>query len=332
MRDTLADITIIGAGPVGLFGAFYAGLRGMSVVIVDSLFEAGGQLTALYPEKYIYDMPGFPEILAKDLAVHLINQANRFQPRYKLGEQCLSLEKQEDVWKITTDKSSFETKTIVICAGLGSFSPTKLGIQREEEFLGKGLMYGVQDKTLLTGKRVLVVGGGDSAIDWALNLVEVAESVTLVHRRDGFRAHEESVQSLEKKGVQVRTWEVVTELHGQGVLEAVTTHNKQTNENHLIPCDAITINIGFKSDLGPIRKWGLCLEKNKISVNSKMQTNLPGVFAAGDVCTHEAKIDLIATGVGEVCTAVNFAKVFIDPNAKVFPGHSSDMQIPAMPQ
>ena len=323
-------MTIVGAGPVGLFGAFYAGLRGMSVRIIDSLAEPGGQLAALYPEKMIYDMPGFPEVVASKLAEDLFRQASRFSPEIFLGRRCETLERNSGHWVMTAGAELFSTKTVIICAGVGAFSPTKLDVDREDEFEGNGLTYGVRDKESLRGKKVAIIGGGDSALDWALGLESIAEDVLLIHRRDGFRAHEDSVRRLNASTVNQRLWEVVVGLEGDECLNVVTTENKQTQEIHKYDVDALVVNIGFKTNLGPLKSWGLDVDKNKIVVDACMRTNLEGVFAAGDVVTHDAKLDLIATGVGEVCTAVNFAKVFIDPDAKAFPGHSSDMTLPSL--
>jgi thioredoxin reductase (NADPH) len=323
-------VAVVGSGPVGLFGAFYAGIRGLSVRIIDSLSTPGGQLTALYPEKYVYDMPGFPEVLAKDLAREMIEQASRFSPEYVLAAQAETLARVDDIWSVGTSRGEFPTRTVIICAGVGAFNPTKIGVEREQEFEGKGLTYGVKSKEELRGKRVAVIGGGDSALDWALGLEDIASEVVLIHRRDGFRAHEESIEHLQRSSVQIRLWEVVCEIVGDERVEAIITENKKSGERTRIDCDFVSVNIGFKSNLGPLLTWGLDLEKTKIKVNAHMETNLPGVYAAGDVCSHEAKLELIATGVGEVCTAVNFAKTFLDPSAKPFPGHSSDMDIPAI--
>ncbi len=331
MHTELYDITIIGGGPVGLFGAFYAGLRGMRTKIIDSLPELGGQLAALYPEKYVYDMPGFPEVLAKDLAAQMIRQAMRFKPTVCLEERAETLQRMDDGWTILTDRGGLHcTRTIVICAGAGAFSPRKLNAEGIAEFEGNGVYYGVRDKAMFAGKRLLIVGGGDSAVDWALNLYPVAQEVTLIHRRDEFRAHEQSVQELRESPVKILTPYEVRRVCGNGKLEqAIIFHNK-TQEELALEVDAVILNLGFVATLGPIKNWGLELQGNQIVVDEYMQTNLLGVYAAGDVCTHPGKLKLIATGVGEVCTAVNHAKSVIDPDAKMFPGHSSDMELPAL--
>lgn len=332
------DVTIIGGGPVGLFAAFYAGLRGMSVRIIDSLPELGGQLTALYPEKYVYDMPGFPKVLAKDLARQMSEQAMVFNPELILGETATSLTRDEEGWLIGTgpmqsadgsahSQRGYPTRTVIISAGAGAFSPTKLGVPREDEFERRGLMYGVKDKASLAGKRLVIVGGGDSAFDWCMNLEDTASEISLVHRRDVFKAHEESVRHVQASSVKMRLFEVVQELHGEGVLEAVTLQNTQSKETTFLQADAVIVNVGFKSSLGPLKEWGMEIEKTQIVVNERFETNLPGVYAVGDVCTFANKLKLIATGVGEATTAVCMAKMSLDPAAKLFPGHSSEMDV-----
>lgn len=313
-----------------MFASFYAGLRGMTVRVIDSLPEVGGQLTALYPEKYIYDMPGFPEILAKDLALEMAKQGLQFGAELLLDETAEHLEQKEAQYTIYT-KSGKElpTRTIIIAAGAGAFTPTRIGVPREEEFEGRGIYYGVRDKSHFAGKSLLIVGGGDSAFDWCLNLEPIARDITLVHRRDQFRAHEDSIQKVMESRVQLRIWNVVKELHGNGELNAVTLENTQTKELERMLTDAVIVNIGFKSSLGPLQDWGIHAEKHVIRVNDRYETNLPGVFAVGDVCSFEGKLKLIATGVGEAATAVCFAKTYLDPSAKLFPGHSSDMELPA---
>jgi thioredoxin reductase (NADPH) len=327
------DVTIIGGGPVGLFGAFYAGIRGMSVRIIDSLPKLGGQLMALYPEKYVFDMPGFPQILAKDLAAEMIAQGIRFEPDVVLEETASGIRRDEEGWTILGVKGEeYPTRTVMISAGAGAFSPTKLGIPDEEQFIGRGLSYGVRSKSTFIGRDVLIVGGGDSAFDWALNLHPIARRVRVVHRRDEFRAHEETVAEVKALGVDFVLWSAIKEIRGDDEqISSVLIENTQTKEVEEVACDAVVVNIGFKSSLGPIRDWGVEIEKNQIKVDHTFQTNLPGVFAVGDVCTFDGKIKLIATGVGEAATAVCIAKTMIDPAAKLFPGHSSDMDLAKKP-
>jgi len=322
------DLTIIGAGPVGMFASFYAGLRGMSVRIIDSLPEVGGQLAALYPEKYIYDMPGFTEILAKDLAQEMAKQGLQFGAELLLNETAQHLENTDHGYTITT-KSGKElpTKTIIIAAGAGAFTPIKIGIPREEEFENKGIYYGVKEKAAFAGKNLVIVGGGDSAFDWCVNLEPIARDIMLVHRRDQFRAHEDTVKKVSNSRVRMKLWNVVKELHGNHNLEAITLENNQTKETERVETDAVIVNAGFKSSLGPLQDWGIHIDKHSIQVNSRYETNLHGIFAVGDVCAFEGKLKLIATGVGEATEAVCYAKTYIDPYAKLFPGHSSDMDL-----
>lgn len=324
------DVTIIGGGPVGLFAAFYAGLRGMSVRLIDSLPELGGQLTALYPEKYVYDMPGFPKVLAKDLARMMIEQGLQFGAETVLGDTANELIKTDTGYMIrTTGGRELPTKTVIISAGAGAFSPTKIGIPTEADFEGRGLHYGVRDKSALEGKRIVIVGGGDSAFDWCLNLEPIAKDITLVHRRDEFRAHEDSIEKVRNSPVQMKLWCTVKEVHGDDCVSGVTLENTQTKELERLDADAVVVNIGFKSSLGPIKGWGLEIDKTQILVNNRFETNLPAVFAVGDVCNFDGKLKLIATGVGEATSAVCYAKMSIDPGAKLFPGHSSEMELPA---
>lgn len=324
------DVTVIGGGPVGLFAAFYAGLRGMSVRIIDSLPELGGQLTALYPEKQVYDVGGFPAILARDLATGFERQGLQFGAETVLEETAENLEQDGDGYTIVTRSGRrLPTRTLIIAAGAGAFSPTKLGLPDEEAWLGKGLSYGVKSKADLLSKRVAVVGAGDSAFDWVLNLHGTASELCLIHRNDRFKAHEDSVKQVQERGVPMRLFTEVKEIHGDGAIEALTLEDNRTKERTQIEVDALVVNIGFKSSLGPILTWGLETHKSTILVDRTFRTNLPGVFAIGDVCHYEGKLKLIATGVGEAATAVCYAKTSLDPDAKLFPGHSSDMELPS---
>lgn len=324
--DSIYDITIVGGGPAGLFGLFYAGMREMSAKVIDSLEELGGQLTALYPEKFIYDMPGFPRIKSKDLVAQMVEQGLQYGAAVCLGEKVQRLAQQDDgIWRLETDRgTAHRSRTVVITVGAGGFAPRKLALPRVQELEGRGIYYFVKDLEPFAGKRVLIVGGGDSALDWALGLEPIARSITLIHRRDKFRAHESSVNQLLASSCDVCLFWELEAIHGNDRVEGVTIFDNRSRETRTLPVDAIIFSLGFVADIGPIRQWGLELEGGAIKVNSRMETNLPGIYAAGDIITYDGKLKLIATGVGEVTVAVNHAKTFIDPRARAFPGHSSD--------
>ena len=328
MENDLApvDIAIIGAGPTGLFGAFYAGLRRMSVKLIDSLDMPGGQLSTLYPEKYIYDVAGFPAILAKDLSANLVTQANQYKPAMCLGEQVqtLDFDAATHVYTIRTSKAIHTARTVLIAAGVGAFSPKTLPLPNAAGYEGRGLHYFVKELSIFKDRRVLIVGGGDSAVDWANMISPLATHVTLIHRRDQFRAHEDSVVQLHKSAARVRTFYELKAIGGEERVSHAVIYDNRTKEEDRLDVDAVLVNIGFNNSLGPIKNWGLTLEGNSIHVDSMMHTNRPGVFCAGDVATYPGKLKLIATGFGEACIAVNFAKHRIDPKASIFPGHSSN--------
>ncbi|MGG4038977.1 NAD(P)/FAD-dependent oxidoreductase [Heyndrickxia ginsengihumi] len=325
--QTVYDITIIGGGPTGLFTAFYGGLRKMSVKIIESLPQLGGQLSALYPEKYIYDVAGFPKVKAIDLVNRLKEQAEMFSPTVCLEQSVKTLEKNDEgIFTLTTDKEIHHSKAVILTAGNGAFQPRRLEVEHASQYEGKNLHYFVNDLNQFAGQKVAILGGGDSAVDWALMLEPIAEKVTLIHRRDKFRAHEHTVEQLQNSRVDIKTPFVASEIVGDGqaisqlVIEKVKGDAKET-----IEIDALICNYGFVSSLGPIKEWGLTIEKNSIVVNSKMETNIPGVYAAGDICTFDGKINLIATGFGEATTAVSSAKMHIDPKARMQPMHSTSL-------
>ena len=321
------DLTIIGGGPTGLYGAFYAGLRQMKTKIIDSLPQLGGQLSALYPEKYIYDVGGFPKVLAKDLVTQFADQAMQYGPTVCLDEKVMLLQKRDDnVIELTTDKGTHLTKTVLVAAGVGAFIPRKMDVLRIDELVNKGIQYFVTDTDKFAGKRIVIVGGGDSAFDWSLALGEKAASCLQIHRSDRYRAHEDTVEKVLASPVEVRPFYELKAVHGEDYLEAVTVFDNRTGEEEVIACDALLLNIGFLTNLGPIKDWGLTIKGNAILVDTTMMTTIPGVYAAGDICTYVGKLKLIATGVGEAGTAANFAKTYIDPAAKAFPGHSSEIK------
>jgi thioredoxin reductase (NADPH) len=327
------DITIIGAGPTGLYGSFYAGMRQMKTKIIEALPEMGGQLAVLYPEKHIYDVPGFPRILAKDLVKGLVEQATQWGPTVCLEERVETLhfgEVGEDEFMVLrTNKAVHYTRTLLIAAGIGAFTPNRLKNETIEEFEGRGIFYFVKDKGPLRNKRVLIVGGGDSAVDWALNLKDWADHVTLIHRRRRFRAHEASVVELNNSSVDVRLHYEMERVHGDGSIQGVTIFNNQTGERESLEIDYVLMNLGFKADLGPIKEWGLQREKRYLVVDDTQQTAYPGVFAAGDICVQldVEPLNLITTGFSQAAVAVNYAKQHADPGARIFPGHSSELRL-----
>lgn len=331
MAEDIRDITIIGGGPTGLFAAFYAGMRGSSCRIVDSLPELGGQLAALYPEKYIFDVGGFPKVLAKDLVNDLVRQALQFHPDVVLDEQVRDLVRVGDHFELRCSPGVHLTRTVVIAGGKGAFEPMPLKCTGYGEFMHRGVEYAVWDAEKFRDKRVLVVGGGDTALDFALMLKGVARSMTLVHRRDGWRAHEASVALMDAAvaagEIELRTFHEVKEIHGKDRVEHVIIFDNRTDEEITLECDEVLSCLGFKPDLGPIKTWGIDVVKNRIRVDSLMGTSLPGVFAAGDVVDYEGKLDLIATGFAEAAIAVNNAVHYVDPEARVNPGHSTNMKV-----
>jgi ferredoxin/flavodoxin---NADP+ reductase len=328
------DLTIIGGGPTGLYGAFYAGLRQMRTKLIDSMAQLGGQLAALYPEKYIYDIGGFPKVLAKDYVFQSAEQALQYNPTVCLNEKVVTLARIGDETAsggyleiVTSSGAVHHSKAVLIAAGVGAFLPRKMDISDLERLEGLGVHYFVSDPKVLENKRLVIVGGGDSAFDWSMALGPAAASCLQIHRSDRFKAHEDSIQKvMDSPSVDLRTFYELKAVHGEDHLEAVTIFDNRTGVEERIECDALLLNLGFLTNLGPIKDWGIELEKNAIKVDSTMRTTIIGVYAAGDICTYVGKLKLIATGIGEAGTAANFAKTFIDPASKAFPGHSSDMK------
>ena len=330
-HDDVYDITFIGAGPSGLFGSFYAGLRELRTKLFDVLPEVGGQLAVLYPEKFIYDVPGHPKILAKDLVKRLEEQALQWKPAMCLGQRVTDLRLREDgVLELDAGGTTHFSKTVLVTAGVGAFTATKLTLENIGRFEGKGVYYFVKDKTLFRGKRLLIIGGGDSAVDWALNLKDYARQVTLIHRRDQFRAAPASITELMHSTVNVQTFHEIKSITGENKIEHAVIFDNRTHDEMQLDVDAVLLNLGFKADLGPIKNWGLELLGTRfLKVNARMETNLPGVYAAGDIAAQPdvEPVNLIATGFAQATLAVNVAATFINPHAKVFPGHSSERRL-----
>ncbi|RME86004.1 MAG: NAD(P)/FAD-dependent oxidoreductase [Caldilineae bacterium] len=327
MNERVYDVAIIGAGPTGLYATFYAGMRDLRVIVFEALERPGGQLSALYPEKYIYDVGGFPAILARDLVQHLWKQARQFDAEFHFDEavEGLEVEPETEHKLLRTRLGTYRAKAVIICAGVGAFEPNRLRVPGAAEYEGKGVHYIVRDKEAFLGRRLLVVGGGDTAVDWALELQNWAREITLIHRYDHFEAHERSVLALAKSRVSVITNHVLRAVLGNEHVEAAVIGHTETDDEHRLPVDDILICIGFRSNIGPIQNWGLDLHKRAIRTDGHMATNLPGVFAAGDITQPEGapKINLIATGFAQAAIAVSVANRYIYPKARLFPGHSS---------
>ena len=321
------DLAIVGAGPAGLYAATCAGFRGLSTVVLDSLDEVGGQLTALYPEKPILDVAGFPSILARDLVARCREQADAFAPTYLLGHRVETLEDGPDGALLlgTAPGTEVRARAVILTGGIGTFTPRPL--PAAEGWLGRGVVHFVRELDALRDRDVLIVGGGDSAVDWALTLRGVARSVALVHRRDAFRAHEASVAALRGSDVRILVPCEVERLEGDGPtdrLARAVIRDTATDELTTLPVDVVVAALGFTADLGPLRRWGLETDGRALVVDSRMATSRPGVFAAGDVATYPGMVPLISVAFGEAAIAVNNAATFIDPTARLAPGHSSE--------
>ena len=323
----IVDIAIIGGGPVGLFTAFYAGLRQASVKIIESLPQLGGQPGMLYPEKMVYDIPAYPEILAGDLVENLIKQLDRFEStQICLEEEALQIEKHEDYYEITTSKQKHFARTIIIACGNGAFRPRKLEVEGAENYENHQLHYFVTNLEQFRDKNIAICGGGDSAVDWALALENIAKKVSIIHRRPQFRAHEHSVKLLQNSSVEIFTPFIPERLNGDGnTLQSVTFKQARGEEEIELEVDDFIVSYGISSSIGSIKDWGLELQRNAIITNSKMETNLPGIFAVGDIATYEGKVQIIATGFGEAPIAVNQAMAYIHPEKRIQTIHSSSL-------
>ncbi len=319
------DILIIGAGPTGLFTVFEAGLLKLKCHLIDALPQPGGQCSEIYPKKPIYDIPAFPEILAGDLVENLMEQIKPFQAGFTLGERAETLDKQDNgSYIVTTNKGTkHHAPVVVIAGGLGSFEPRKPPIENIQNFEDKGVAYIIKDPEIYRDKKVVIAGGGDSALDWSIFLADVASEVTLVHRRNEFRGALDSVEKaseLAKSGkIKLLTEAEVTELHGTNVLNGVVVkHNDKEKESTYLEVDNFIPLFGLSPKLGPIGNWGLEIHKNAIKVNNAIdyQTNLPGVFAIGDVNTYEGKLKLILSGFHEAAVMCQYAYQIINPDKR----------------
>lgn len=320
--DLEVDLLVVGAGPTGLFAAYYAGFRDLSVALVDSLPEAGGQITAMYPEKMIFDVAGFPAVRGRELVTALVEQAGQWNPAYLLGRQARTLSTVDDKLVVgLADGGAVRAGAVLVTAGIGEFKPRPL--PAGAGWLDRGVVHFVPALDVHTGQDVVVVGGGDSAFDWALALHPIAASVTVVHRRATFRAHPPTVRQVRDLGVPVITDAEVLAVRGDGHVAEVELGLK-SGDRRVLPAQTVVAALGFTADLGPIESWGLELDHRAIVVDSTMRTARERVYAAGDVAQYPGKVKLIATGFGEAATAVNNIAVALNPEAHLFPGHSSN--------
>lgn len=316
------DVCIVGAGPVGLFAIFECGLLKMHCHLIDYLPQVGGQLSEIYPKKPIYDIPGYPSILAQELADNLMEQAAPFKPTFTLGERVESFEKTEDGFLITTgDGTQVACKVIAIAGGLGCFEPRKPNLDRLEEFEKKGVEYIIKDPEHFKDKRVVIAGGGDSALDWAMYLPDVVSELTLVHRGSTFRGAPDSAEKVldlaESGKLNLHLTSNITGLHGNGHLEKVTITSKE-GETTDVEADYYIPLFGLSPKLGPIADWGLNLEKNAIEVNTDdYSTNIPGVYAIGDINTYTNKLKLILCGFHEAALMAHSAARIVFPDQKI---------------
>jgi thioredoxin reductase (NADPH) len=320
------DLLIVGAGPTGLFAAYYAGFRELTTAIVDSLPEAGGQVTAMYPEKKIFDIAGFPMIIGRDLVANLVEQANQFKPTYLLGRSARTVSEVDGKFDVELDGGTvIRTGAILITAGMGEFNPRPL--PTGGEWLGRGMVHFVPELEVHRDQDVVVVGGGDSAFDWALSLHPIARSITIVHRRNKFRAFAATVRQVGELGIPIITDAQVTALRGDaaGALAEVELEVKGEPGPVVLPAQAVVAALGFTADLGPIESWDLVITRRSIEVDTTMRTARERIYAAGDIAAYPGKVKLIATGFGEAATAVNNIAVDLNPEAHLFPGHSSDV-------
>lgn len=317
------DVVIVGAGPAGLYAAYYAGFRGLRTALIDGLPHVGGQVSTMYPEKLIHDVAGFPGIKGSDFIAALVEQSKRQPYDLMLSDAVSLLEPlSQDAYRLTTEQGrKFTSKAIIIAAGLGKCTPRTF--PSLEGVTSSNVMHFAPDLSVLRDKAVVIAGGGDSAVDWAIAASDIAKSVTVIHRRNRFRAHEGSVKEMHARGARViAPGEVEAYRSDSGQEYLRITGTPAGSED--IPFDKLIVALGFQSDLSGMESWGLGIEGFRIPVQSNMQTNLSRVFAIGDISEYPGKVRLIAVGFGEAAIAVNHAAAAISPALSVAPGHSTN--------
>ncbi len=333
-NDDLYDVIVIGGGPIGLFAVYYAGFRDLRVKMLEATEALGGQVSLLYPDKFIYDMPGFRSVNGKEMIGNLVAQATQFNPTICLGERVLHIERMSSQqFEIITDRGRHLGKAVIIATGIGAFSPNKLNVPGVPEFEGKGLYYYVREPLDFKGQRIVIIGGGDTAVDWALHLKDIASKTYLVHRRDVFRAHERSVEALMASNIERRLWSELVEVEGDDRVRKVVLKNSQTNAVETIDCDSLLVLIGYKADLSIVKQWGIAMDGRGISVDSNYETSVPGIYSAGDVASPRdtLKQNLLVVGFAQGTTCVNRIKKILSPGAAAFE-HSTLKETSSVPQ
>ncbi|WP_057894518.1 NAD(P)/FAD-dependent oxidoreductase [Lacticaseibacillus brantae] len=310
------EITVIGGGPVGMFAAFYAGLRSADVLLIESLSELGGQPFNLYPAKVLYDIAGYPAINGTELTAKLIEQSAHFEPTIQTATTVTQIETVEGGYRLTSDQGDFLTKTVIIATGGGAFLPRKLAVDYDERMDGHQVNYFVRDLENYRDLDVAIAGGGDSAIDWALTLAPIAKSVHLIHRRNEFRALESSVATLNASTVVQHTPFLINAIQPEGPLVTLNLKEVRGDANVELTVDKLLVNYGFMSDNKQLKQWDLTLDRNLIAVDSQMQTSRAGIYAIGDAVNYPGKLQLIASGFGEAPTAVNDALSYLYPDRR----------------
>lgn len=319
--EELYDVIIIGGGPIGLFAVYYAGFRDLKVKLLEATEALGGQVSLLYPDKFIYDMPGFMSVNGKEMISNLVAQASQFNPTICLGERVLHVERMSaQQFEIITDRGKHLGRAVIIATGIGAFSPNKVMVPGVNELEGKGLYYYVREPLDFKGKKVVIIGGGDTAVDWALHLKDIASKIYLVHRRDVFRAHEKSVEALHASNIEMRLWSEMVEVKGDGWVEQVVIRNSQTNATETIDCDDILVLVGYKADLSIVKQWGISMDPRGITVDSNYETSVPDIYAAGDVASprETLKQNLLVVGFAQGTTCVNRIKKILSPGSAAF--------------
>jgi thioredoxin reductase (NADPH) len=320
-----ADLTIIGAGPAGLYGAFYGALRGLRVRLFEALPFAGGQIAALYPEKTILDVGGLPLIRGADLVARLTEQAAFGQPDIHFAEQVRQLRRAEDGFALETTLGRYRTRAVLVATGVGSFAPKPLGTEAVDRWTGRGVRHALGEPRAFAGRECVVVGGGDSALDWALELADAGARVTLVHRRDHFRGAEASVARAEASGVRILRSCALEALLGGDRPQRAVVRDLRSGLAEEIPCAEVILALGFAADLSLLRAWELPLDGRGVIVAPDSMAVAPGIYAAGDVTAYPGKLKLIATAFAEAALAVSACKQALDPAARLQAGHSSEL-------